>query len=178
MTASRVLRRASIDAATTPPAPVVTGFSLLVLVVLLGACTGTSPQPTAPARSSQGDTADPAPADATEARAEPGARLLPAARAYVEAVNAGDLDALVAAFDEDGVVIDVTREIRGREAIREWADAEVIGGSLRVDGITPVDAATQRVRVHWAPAGSTGWAADYTFTVRGDKVVVADLQYA
>jgi hypothetical protein len=32
--------------------------------------------------------------------------------------------------------------------------------------------------VHWAPSGSAGWAADYTFTVRDDRVVLADLQYA
>lgn len=66
----------------------------------------------------------------------------------------------------------------GSEAIRAWAEREVIGGTLRVDGVTMLDAQQQRVRVHWAPTGSAGWAADYTFTVRDDRIVVADLQYA
>ena len=92
--------------------------------------------------------------------------------------TAGDLDALVAAFVPDGEVVDVSRRIRGADAIRRWAEREVIGGALRVDGVTPVGPATERVRVHWAPAGAAGWAADYTFTTRGDRVTVADLQYA
>ena len=100
------------------------------------------------------------------------------ARAYVDAVGRADLDGLVAAFAPDGEVVDVGRRIRGTDAIRQWARTEVIGGVLRVDGVTPLDAATQRVRVHWAPSGSSGWAADYTFTTTGDRISVADLQYA
>jgi hypothetical protein len=105
-------------------------------------------------------------------------QLLPAASAYVDAVARRDLDALAAAFAEDGVVVDVQRRIVGRAAIREWADREVIGGSLRVDGVTPLGPDVQRVRVHWAPSGSGGWAADYTFTAAGDHIAEADLQYA
>jgi hypothetical protein len=100
------------------------------------------------------------------------------ARAYLDAVNAGDLDALVAVFGADGEVVDVTRRIRGPEAIRVWAGNEVIGGSLRVDGVVQLAPDRQRLRVHWAPRGSDGWAADYTFTTRGTQVTVADLQYA
>lgn len=140
--------------------------ALAVVAVLLslvfGGCTDDAPQPTA----------------TSGTRPAADARLLPDAQAYVDAVNAGDLDALVAAFAPDGMVIDVSREIRGREAIRDWAGAEVIGGSLRVDGVTPLGDDRQRVRVHWAPAGSAGWAADYTFTVADDGLSVADLQYA
>jgi hypothetical protein len=44
--------------------------------------------------------------------------------------------------------------------------------------VTAIAPDTQRLRVHWAPSGSNGWAADYTFTIRGDQVVLADLQYA
>jgi hypothetical protein len=108
----------------------------------------------------------------------PAAAALPAVQAYVDAVNTTDLDALVAAFAPDGRVVDVSRRIDGADAIRSWADTEVIGGMLRVDGVTALDPATQRLRVHWAPSGSAGWAADYTFTTRGDEILVADLQYA
>jgi hypothetical protein len=107
-----------------------------------------------------------------------GAAVAPAARAYVDAVGRQDLDGLVAAFAEDGVVVDVSRRIEGRDAIRTWADREVIGGSLRVDGVTELEPGVQRLRVHWAPGGSGGWAADYTFTVSGAGITEADLQYA
>lgn len=111
-------------------------------------------------------------------RPAPHPLVLPAAQAYVDAVNAGNLDALVAAFGPEGEVIDVTRRIRGRDAIRAWARNEVIGGTLRVDGVTALGPGTQRLRVHWAPSGSGGFAADYTFTTRDDQILVAELQYA
>jgi hypothetical protein len=104
--------------------------------------------------------------------------LHPAAAAYVAAVEARDVEALAAAFAPDGEVIDVSRRIVGRDAVREWAAREVVGGSLRVDTVTPLGPHVQRVRVHWAPSGSAGWAADYTFTVVADEIAEADLQYA
>jgi hypothetical protein len=76
------------------------------------------------------------------------------------------------------LAVDVRRRIEGRDAIREWAAREVIGGSLRVDTVTALGPDAQRVRVHWAPSGSAGWAADYTFRVGGGEIVEADLQYA
>ncbi|WP_414941187.1 hypothetical protein [Amycolatopsis sp. cmx-11-51] len=54
------------------------------------------------------------------------------ARAYVEAVNGKDLEPLVAAFTEEGEVVEVTRRIKGPDAVRMWASDEVIGGTLRV----------------------------------------------
>ncbi|MFC5832702.1 nuclear transport factor 2 family protein [Nonomuraea insulae] len=100
------------------------------------------------------------------------------ARAYVDAVNARDLDALVSAFAPDAEIIDVSRSIRGHDAIREWAGDEVIGGTLRVVSIAEDRADGQKLLVHWAPAGSDGWRAHYDFTVGGGRIVRADLQYA
>lgn len=100
-----------------------------------------------------------------------------AARRYVAAVNANDLDSLVRAFAPDGRVVDVSRVIRGRPAIRQWAAAEVMGGSLRVLGCTPTSRGA-RLRVHWAPGGSDGWEAIYTYGVGREGIVLADLQYA
>jgi ketosteroid isomerase-like protein len=121
-----------------------------------------------------------APADVPQPQSSDvrGPELFPAASAYVDAVARRDLDALAAAFAPDGVVVDVQRRIEGRDAIREWAAREVIGGSLRVDAVTALGPDVQRVRVHWAPSGSAGWAADYTFRVGGGEIVEADLQYA
>lgn len=104
--------------------------------------------------------------------------VAPEARAYADAVNARDLDALVAAFAPDGEVIDVARSIRGHDAIREWARAEVIGGTLKVVSIVERRANGQKLLVHWAPSGSGGWRAHYDFTVAGGRIVRADLQYA
>ncbi len=51
---------------------------------------------------------------------------------YVNAVNQNNLDSLVLSFAPDGSVVDVSRRITGRSAIRTWASNEVIGGTLRV----------------------------------------------
>jgi hypothetical protein len=51
---------------------------------------------------------------------------------YVNAVNQNNLDSLALSFAPDGSVIDVSRRITGRSAIRTWAGNEVIGGTLRV----------------------------------------------
>ncbi|MGN9843336.1 nuclear transport factor 2 family protein [Nonomuraea sp. H19] len=106
------------------------------------------------------------------------AGVVAAARAYVEAVNARDLNALVAAFAPDAEIVDVTRGIRGHDAIREWAGNEVIGGTLRVVSVAENRPDGQKLLVHWAPAGSDGWRAHYDFTVAGGRIVKADLQYA
>nr|SBO98567.1 hypothetical protein BN4615_P8083 [Nonomuraea gerenzanensis] len=101
-----------------------------------------------------------------------------AAQAYVDAVNAGDLDALVASFATDAEIIDVSRSIKGHDAIRRWAGDEVIGGTLRVLSIAERRADGQKLLVHWAPGGSGGWRAHYDFTVGSGRIVKADLQYA
>ncbi|WP_410793476.1 nuclear transport factor 2 family protein [Kribbella sp. C-35] len=87
--------------------------------------------------------------------------VLPAARTYVDAVNRRDLDGLVNAFRPDGQVVDVSRTITGRDAIRTWARNEVIGGSLRVVRVVERRPDGQKLLVHWAPAGSNGWPAHY-----------------
>lgn len=99
------------------------------------------------------------------------------ARAYVDAVNARNLDALVASFAEHGEVVDVTRRIKGHQDVRAWAANEVMGGTLEVREVTST-AVGQDLLVHWAPSGSTGWKARYRFTFAGDKIGLADLQYA
>ena len=99
------------------------------------------------------------------------------AQAYVDAVNRNDLQALVDAFAPDGQVNDVSRPIKGRDAIRAWADREVMGGRLDVLTVTPI-ADGQDLLVHWAPAGSDGWRAHYRFTMTDSHITLADLQYA
>jgi hypothetical protein len=132
---------------------------------------GPSPPRRAPRPPPLPTTAAPAP-DPTA----PG--VSPAALAYVDAVNAEDLDALVASFAADAVITDVSRQIAGQDAIRSWADREVIGGSLQVLDVVEDRPDGQLLLVHWAPGGSGGWRAHYDFTFSGGRLTAADLQYA
>jgi hypothetical protein len=100
------------------------------------------------------------------------------ARAYANALRANDLDALVATFAPDAVIVDVQREIVGTDAIRQWADREVIPGRLSVLGVGESSADQQQLIVRWAPGTSTGWLAYYTFTYDNGLIARADLQYA
>jgi len=115
--------------------------------------------------------AEPAPSSGTPTTSPIGQR-------YVDAVNNESLDELVESFARDGVVVDVSRRIAGHDAIRTWAEREVIGGTLTVLDIAEQRADGQRLLVHWAPAGSDGWNAYYDFTYPGDRITVVDLQYA
>jgi hypothetical protein len=52
---------------------------------------------------------------------------------YVEASNAFDADRLIAAFADDALVNDARREFWGVEAIKVWADQEIIGDKVTMD---------------------------------------------
>jgi hypothetical protein len=99
------------------------------------------------------------------------------AQCYVDAVNTGNLDSLVACFDPAAVIVDVDRHIKGPNAIRSWAANEVMGGRLRVLEVH-LRANGANLLVHWAPKGESGWRAWYDFDFRGSKLIRADLQYA
>jgi hypothetical protein len=58
---------------------------------------------------------------------------------YVDAVNASDIDRILAAFAEDAFVNDARREIRGVDAIRKFAEKEIVGDNLRIDVIEIID---------------------------------------
>ena len=74
--------------------------------------------------------------------------------------------------------MDVSRRIEGQDAVRRWADDEVMGGALEVIE-TETRPGGVRLLVHWAPAGSTGWRAYYTFEATPDgRIAEANLQYA
>lgn len=144
--------------------------ALVAVVPFLAAsgCAATVTAPPGPATSASAPEATGTPVEGVDA----------AAQAYVDAVNARDLDALVVSFAPDAEIIDVSRSIKGHDAIRRWADGEVIGGTLRVLSIAGRRGDGQKLLVHWAPGGSGGWEAHYDFTVGGGRIVRVDLQYA
>jgi hypothetical protein len=56
--------------------------------------------------------------------------LPPLVAAYVEAANSFDLDGLLATFVDDALVNDQLRDYWGKEAIRAWAERDIIGDRL------------------------------------------------
>ena len=58
---------------------------------------------------------------------------------HIAAVNAFDLDAIVATFAGDAYVNDVHREIAGIDAIRRWAAKEIVGDKVTLDVQEVVD---------------------------------------
>jgi SnoaL-like domain len=52
---------------------------------------------------------------------------------HVAAVNAFDLDGIVATFAADAYVNDARREINGLDAIRAWAAKEMVGDHVTMD---------------------------------------------
>ncbi|HEY1626232.1 MAG TPA: nuclear transport factor 2 family protein, partial [Streptosporangiaceae bacterium] len=51
---------------------------------------------------------------------------------HVAAVNAQDLDAIMATFAEDAYVNDARREFTGTEAIRRWVAKEMVGDKITI----------------------------------------------
>ena len=158
-----------------------------VAVALLAAACAQSPAPQAAPQEAAQETAQAAPSAVERAVQDTQAKeesvtvangLNPAAQAYLDAVNGANLDALVAAFTPNAEINDVSRAISGHDAIRVWADNEVIGGSLRILSIVEKRADGQKLLVHWSPAGTDGFRAYYDFDMTGGKITGADLQYA
>jgi hypothetical protein len=52
---------------------------------------------------------------------------------HIAAVNAVDLDAIMATFADDAYVNDAHREFTGAEAIRRWVAREVTGDKLSIE---------------------------------------------
>ena len=51
----------------------------------------------------------------------------------MRAVNAGATDVFRASFADDAVVVDVNRELRGLDAITDWAGADIFGAHVHFD---------------------------------------------
>ena len=65
--------------------------------------------------------------------------LPPVVAAYLAAVNAHDLDGVVATFAADAYVNDARREINGIDAIRRWAEKEMVGDLVTMEPVEVAD---------------------------------------
>ncbi len=65
--------------------------------------------------------------------------LSPVLAEHVRAVNAFDVDAIVATFAEDALVNDARREFWGTAAIRRWVEKEMVGDKVTLEVTEVVD---------------------------------------
>ena len=104
------------------------------------------------------------------------------ARCYFDAAGKSDLKALRERFQDDAVIIDVSRKIAGIEAISHWAGDEVFGGRYTVLKIVSREKNALKLLITFAPPGygegSPGFKAHYSFEFSDGKISKMDLQYA
>jgi ketosteroid isomerase-like protein len=92
--------------------------------------------------------------------------------AFIDATNAGDSDAFVAAFTEDGSLDDWGRVARGHDGIREWDRTDNIGKQSRfqlVDIAEETEADTYLVHLKVTGNGFNG-TSPVRFTLRGSLI--------
>ena len=97
---------------------------------------------------------------------EPVARLIAAA-------NAGDTEAFLATFADDGSVNDWGRIFTGRDAIRAWSDAEFIGVGVTLD-IT-AEITTREHTTVTATVGGRGFNGQSHFSFTVTDGLIADM---
>jgi SnoaL-like domain len=118
-----------------------------------------------------GGTEEPAAADRQPTVSAPVEVQNQAARRFIDAVNAGDTDQVLASLTDDAVVIDSGRRFADPTAIRSWIDTEVNG----VDGRITVDSEQTTADgvvliVDFRSSGFNGTDLRYGFVTRGDRV--------
>ncbi|MFJ9025955.1 nuclear transport factor 2 family protein [Streptomyces sp. NPDC102259] len=92
--------------------------------------------------------------------------------AALDAANAHDTDAWLAAFNPNGAVNDWGRIFTGHQAIRAWSDAEFIGVDVTLH-VTQVHTTGDSTTV-LAQVGGNGFngPSHFTFTVQGDQITL------
>jgi len=92
--------------------------------------------------------------------------------AFIDATNAGDSEAFVAAFTADGSLDDWGRVSRGHDGIREWDRTDNIGKQSHfelVDIAEETEPETYLVRLKVTGNGFNG-TSPFRFTLRGDLI--------
>lgn len=93
-----------------------------------------------------------------------------AVQAMVDAINAADTDAFVAAFHDDGFVDDWGRRLDGAAGVRGWAGSDAIGAGARMTVLSAeTEGDTTRVHFAWSSTVFNG-ESDGIFVVRDGKL--------
>ena len=92
--------------------------------------------------------------------------------AFIDATNAGDSDAFVATFTDDGTLDDWGRVARGHESIREWDRTDNIGKESHFELVDIVaDAGPDTYLVHLRVTGKGfNGTGPFRFSLRGDRI--------
>ena len=102
--------------------------------------------------------------------------LRPEVRAFIDAANLGDTDALLSAFTPHlGVVDDWGRKFHGPHEIRGWSDGEFIGKEVTLKIIHFYSTEDTEVTVI-AEVGGNGFNGPSTFTFRIANSKVAEMR--
>ena len=94
-------------------------------------------------------------------------------RDLIGAVNNGDTDAFVGAFDAGGVVDDWGRQFHGHDEIRGWSDRELIGKNSTLDVTGTQTTGDETVVI--ANVGGDGFNGPSTFTFTSDTHAVSKM---
>jgi hypothetical protein len=92
--------------------------------------------------------------------------------AFIDATNAGDSDAFIAAFTEDGSLDDWGRVARGHDGIRQWDRTDNIGKQSHfelLDITQESEPDTYIVRLKVSGNGFNG-TSPFRFTLRGHLI--------
>ena len=96
--------------------------------------------------------------------------LPPPIQRLVDAINAGDTEAFVASFTEDGFVDDWGRVLRGPDGVRSWAETDAIGMNAQMTVLdATTDAGTTELQFEWASNRFTGTSSAIV-TIQDDLV--------
>ncbi|GAA1752150.1 nuclear transport factor 2 family protein [Aeromicrobium alkaliterrae] len=88
----------------------------------------------------------------------------------VDAINAGDTDAFVEAFTENGSVDDWGRVLTGPDGVRSWAETDAIGMDAQMTVLSATsEGDTTTVEFSWSSRKFNGTSTAIV-TVDGDRV--------
>ncbi|MDQ0729149.1 nuclear transport factor 2 family protein [Microbacterium sp. W4I20] len=92
--------------------------------------------------------------------------------AFIDATNAGDSDAFVAAFTEDGSLNDWGRVASGHEGIRHWDQTDNIGKQSQFELINiAAESEPDTYLVHLQVSGNGfNGVSPFRFTLRDDRI--------
>ncbi|WP_426241466.1 nuclear transport factor 2 family protein [Nocardioides sp. LHG3406-4] len=100
-----------------------------------------------------------------------------AIREFIDATNAGDSDAFVAAFTDDAYLNDWGREFRGHDGVRAWDSTDNIGVQAHFDllGVEEVAAGdTYVAQVRVSGNGYNG-TSPLTFRLREGRIASLEI---
>ena len=98
---------------------------------------------------------------------------------YFIYVNENNKERLFELFHKEATIIDVNREIKGKENIITWLNNEVLGGKyiIKDSNIDSINNKAEFIIVFTLYKWKEGFLAKYEFKLKDGKIYRANLQY-